>query len=84
VEGDESETATLLVENETKTFLSIDRKGKETVATEKTGVVDIRVLSKIQQEHRDLEDVDIWGEMVCTGSTSDGGQMLRGDDLRNN
>ncbi len=62
----------------TKVLFSIDRKGRETIATEKTGVVDKRMLSKIQQEHGDLVDIDIWGETCLTSSTSDGGQLLRG------
>jgi hypothetical protein len=49
---------------ETKLLLSIDEKGKDVVATEKTGIVDMRMLSKIQQEHRDLEDIDIWEKHV--------------------
>jgi hypothetical protein len=61
-----------------KVLYSVDRKGKETVATEKTGLVDIRILSKIQRDHTGLEDIDIWGGIYLTTPTSKGGQLLRG------
>jgi hypothetical protein len=60
-----------------KVLYSVDRKGRETVATEDTGLVDHRILSKIQRDHDDLEDIDIWGEIYLTTPTSDGGQLLR-------
>jgi hypothetical protein len=41
----------------------------------------MRTLSKIQQEQRDLEDIDIWGETCLTSLTSDGGQLLRGHQV---
>jgi hypothetical protein len=63
---------------ESKVLYSVDRKGKETVATEKTGLVDIRILSKIQKDHDDLEDIDIWGEIYLAAPTGEGGQLLRG------
>jgi hypothetical protein len=56
---------------------SLDWKGKGTVATEKTGLVDIRILSKIQRDHGELEDIDIWGKIYLTTPTSKGGQLLR-------
>ena len=62
----------------TKVLFSIDRKGKETLATEKTGVVDKRILSKIERDHDALEDIDIWGEIYLSGPTRDEGQLLRG------
>jgi hypothetical protein len=57
---------------------SVDRKGKETVATEQTGLVDKRILSKIEREHGEMEDIDIWGEIYLANPTSEGGQLLRG------
>jgi hypothetical protein len=63
---------------ETKVLYSVDRRGKETVATDKTGLVDIRILSKIQKEHTDLVDIDIWGEIYLANQMSEGGQLLRG------
>jgi hypothetical protein len=56
----------------------VDRKGKETVATEKTGLVDMRILSKIQKDHDDLEDIQLWGEIYLADPTGEGGQLLRG------
>ena len=61
-----------------KVLYSVDRKGKETEATEKTGLVDKRIISKIERDHDDLEDIDIWGEIYLTTPTSEGGQLLRG------
>jgi hypothetical protein len=60
-----------------KVLYSVDRKGKETVATEDTGLVDIRIISKIQRDHDDLEDIEIWGKIYLTTATSEGGQLLR-------
>jgi hypothetical protein len=57
-----------------KVLYSVDRKGKETKATEKTGLVDKRILSKIERDHNDLLDIDIWGEIYHPGSS----QLLRG------
>ena len=37
-----------------KVLYSVDRKGKETEVTEKTGILDQIILSKIQTEHKDL------------------------------
>ena len=62
----------------TKVLYSVDRKGNENVATRKTGLIDIRILSKIQRDHGDLEVIDLWGEIYLTTKTSDGGQLLRG------
>ena len=62
----------------TRVLHSVDRKGKETVATEKTGLVDMRILSKIQKDHDDLEDMQLWGEMHLADPTGEGGQLLRG------
>ena len=61
-----------------KTLYSVDRKGVEIVATEKTGLVDQRILSKIERDHDDLEIIDIWGEIYLANMTGDGGQLLRG------
>jgi hypothetical protein len=61
-----------------KVLYSVDRKGNETIATEKTGIVDSRIISKIQRDHDDLEDIDIWGEIYLSTPTSAGGQLLRG------
>ena len=62
----------------TKLLYSLDRKGKETLATKKTGLVDARIISKIQMDHNDLEDIDIWGEIYLSSPTGEGGQLLRG------
>jgi hypothetical protein len=34
------------------------------------------ILSKIQLDHNNLEDVDIWGETHLTAPTSKDGQLL--------
>jgi len=58
---------------------SVDRKGKETDVSEKTGIVDKRIISKIEMEHKDLEDIDIWGEIYLSDPHLDNdGQLLRG------
>jgi hypothetical protein len=62
----------------TKILYSVDRKGKEDVATEKTGLVDKRILSKIERDHKDLEDIDIWGEIYLATPANEAGQLLRG------
>jgi hypothetical protein len=63
---------------ETEVLHSVERKGKEIVATEeKTGIVDKRILSKIREDHRDLVCIDIWGEIYHTSPATDGGQLLR-------
>jgi len=63
---------------ESKVLNSVDRRGKETVATEKTGLVDERIISKIVRDHNDLTVIDIWGEIYLTTPTRDeGGQLLR-------
>jgi hypothetical protein len=61
-----------------KVLYAVDRKGNEALATEKTGLVDKRILSKIERDHQDLEEIDIWGEIYLTTATSEGGQLLRG------
>jgi hypothetical protein len=61
-----------------KVLYSVDRKGVETLATTKTGLVDHRILSKMERDHEDLEVLDIWGEIYLANSTSDTGQLLRG------
>jgi hypothetical protein len=61
-----------------KDLYSVDRRGRETLATKKTGLVDQRILSKIERDHSDLEVIDIWGEIYLTNSTNDVGQLLRG------
>jgi hypothetical protein len=48
------------------------------VATEKTGLIDKRILLKIKRDRQDLEDIDIWGKIYLTTATSEGGQLLRG------
>jgi hypothetical protein len=64
---------------EAKVLYSIDRKGKETEATEETGLIDRRIISKIERDHNDLEEIDIWGEIFLTTPRSEGaGQLLRG------
>lgn len=60
---------------ESKGLCSLHRKGKETLATEKTGLTDRRVVSKIQNDHDDLEDIDIWGEM-CLPAPDRHGEMF--------
>ncbi len=52
-------------------------KGKETVATENTGLVDMIIHAKSQREHNDVEDIDRGGEIYLTTPTSEGGQLLR-------
>jgi hypothetical protein len=63
---------------ETKLLHSLDRKGKETLATVRTGVVDMRIISKILKDHDDLEEIDIWGEIYLVSEMGEGGQLLRG------
>jgi hypothetical protein len=46
------------------------------VATVKSGLIDKIIISKIERDHSDLEEIDIWGEIYLT--TSEGGQLLRG------
>jgi hypothetical protein len=63
---------------ESKVLYSVDRRGKETLATEKTGLVDERIISKIIRDHNDLTVIDIWGEIYLTTPDRDeGGQLLR-------
>jgi hypothetical protein len=50
---------------------------KAVVATEKTGLVEKRILSKIQKDHKDLSVIDIWGGIYLSTDTADGGQLLR-------
>ena len=45
---------------------------------EKTGLTDRRVISKMQKDQDDLEDIDIWGEVCLADPTGEGGQLLRG------
>jgi hypothetical protein len=64
---------------EVKVLYSIDEKGKETEATEETGLIDRRIISKIERDHNDLEAIDVWGKIFLTKPRSEGaGQLLRG------
>ena len=57
---------------------SLDRKGNAVVATEKTGIIDKRILSKIEKEHKDLSVIQIWGEIYLSTDSTNDGQLLRG------
>ena len=62
----------------TKVLYAVDRKGVENLTSKKTGVVDKRIIDKIEREHPDLEDIDIWGEIYLANTSGGLGQLLRG------